>query len=67
MNSESDERLTSKSETSAARPTFLRLIRGDERLPRPTGSAEAADQMQRKQSLGPQWDDNDDDPGPTAA
>lgn len=68
MNRKSDETLTSTTKTaSSARPIILRVVPGGESQPKPLKSAGVASQTQRKRGLPTQREDNDDDPGPTAA
>jgi hypothetical protein len=70
MSSKSDEKLSispKAGETSRPSATILRLVPPEERLPRgavPTGRAR---QVLNKQSASRHSENNDDDPGPTAA
>jgi len=68
MNSKSDEKFTNKPSTNARpSPTVLRLATSRELQPRPMESAETPRHAQAKQIFWSRWNDNDDDPGPTAA
>jgi len=70
MSSKSDEKLTSSSESdegSRLRPNVLRLVPRKERQQTLAASAQTEPQIHRRQSLRRHSDNNDDDPGPTAA
>lgn len=70
MNSKSEETPTSTSKApGSGRPssTILRLVPGGERQAGSAGSAEPIPHAQRKQEVRRHRDQDDDDPGPTAA
>ena len=70
MNRKSVEKLTTKSETTAharSKPPVLRVIPKEERSPTSIMPAKASREVQSSLRPQPQWDDDDKDPGPTAA
>ncbi len=68
MRSKSDEKLTRKPGTNPRpSPMILRLVTRGELQPKSMESAETPQRALTNQSLRSHWNDNDDDPGPSAA
>lgn len=63
MNSKSDEKITNSAQGERRSPPILRLVPRGEHDRKPAGPV--AQQVQPKRR--PHWDNNDDDPGPSAA
>jgi hypothetical protein len=68
MSRKSTETLTGTTQTtSRVRPSMLRIVPGGESRSKPLNSDGAISQTRRKPGLPTYRDDNNDDPGPTAA